>query len=107
MFSSVPPDDPAYVTGNLGGMTILHYIVGPVLFIATVPVLLLGLIPAGALLAVADEVTWHIGLHIGSHTFGVVALCIECAITIAGYGYWIVWRLCCRKILGGLFRALF
>jgi hypothetical protein len=38
LFSSIPPEDPAYVSGNIGGVVILHYVWIPILCIAFVPV---------------------------------------------------------------------
>jgi hypothetical protein len=91
LFSSVPPSDPAYVSGNLGGAVILHYVFLPILCVVLVPVLF------GALLV------WKYAADVGI-AFG---LSFHTARLITGIPVGIVWLGLSFKSLGWMFRKLF
>jgi hypothetical protein len=101
IFSGIPIDDPAYISGNISGMVALHYLVWPVLGICLIPVLFGGLIAVGVGYSLITVILEAI---IGK---SIVLEAIMGGIALGVYLYYIVWRVACKKVIGGLVRNLF
>jgi hypothetical protein len=91
LFSSVPPEDPAYISGNLGGIVIVHCVFLPILCLVLVPVLL------GALLV------WKYAADAGT----ACGASFHTARLVTGIPVGIVWLGISVRSLGWTFRKLF
>lgn len=102
VFSSIPPSDPAYVSGNLGGMVILHYVWPVLAIIFCGPAIVLG----GA----AAFGIWILIALIG-HAFGSVGYAVGEGVgfLVASWFFLYVamYRIMCGKCLKWMFKNLF
>ena len=97
IFASIPPDDPAYVTGNISGMVILHFLLPVLLPVIGVCI--------GVILAVGAAP--FVGICFVAHLINPVVFAITCVISGLIYWKYVCWRFVAVRVIGGLFKNFF
>jgi hypothetical protein len=93
LLSSVPLDDPDYLTGNAGAIVILHYLIPIIGWVIFLPSFFIGAMPFIAIIFFATAFG-----HTVATIVGVICLLVYLRV--------VVWGLICKKLIPFLFKSL-